>query len=244
MSTRRSAPTSRGSRLASSTIFCALSALLVVHSGFTLQRDDAQQESRQPISVGHRIVVVLLDVNSHQDKILPVEQELAEGVVRKLAQPGNVFSVITFGAQASTLSQAAVPADEAIAAIRNVRVGNPRQDYLSTQLYDALDRAFSQFIEDRGSKSLLVITEGNDYPRGKTFKQTVSRAQQLQVTCNVALVAGHTFYGSKATQRYGFYLRRLAGKTHGRYVEVGKGQKRISRSIERLADGVLGGPRC
>jgi hypothetical protein len=128
------------------------------------------------------------------------------------------------------LLRSKVQADAAVEALQKVSLGQPSQGYLSLQLYNALDIAFDQSTDDRRLKSLLVITEGNDYPRGKTIKHVISRALQLQVTCNVAIVAEHTLYGSKSIQRYGFYLRRLAGKTDGRYIEVGGSQKNISCS--------------
>ncbi len=236
---RRNGLPSPRSRLARSVIVCLLSTLLAVCASFTLQGNGALQESQQPISLGHQIVM-LLDVNPNQKKVMPVEQALAEGVVKKLSQPGSLFSIITFGTQPPTLLKSRVQADEAIAALRNVGLGQPSQEYLSAQLYDALNLAFGQFTDDARSKSILVITEGNDYPHGKTFKQSVSRAQHLQVACNVAMVAEHTFYGSKSIQRYGFYLRRLAGKTHGRYVEVGDSQKKVPHSTDQLSESILG----
>ena len=115
-----------------------------------------------------------------------------------------------------------------------------REKYFSVQLYDALNLAFGQFADDDRAKSLLVISEGNDFFPGKTFKQTVSRARQLQVTLDIAMVASHPLRGTKSIQIYGFDLRRLAGKTHGRYVEVGDQQKKVSRSVDRLSESILG----
>lgn len=131
-----------------------------------------------------------------------------------------------------------VQANEAIAAIRDVGLGKPTEGCLCVQLYDALNLAWHLFIDDARPKSLLAITEGIDYARGKTFKQAVSRAQQLQVSCDVALVADHPFQGSKSIQKYGFYLRRLAGKTHGRYIEVGREQIKVPRSVDRLTESI------
>lgn len=236
---RRSGPASSRSRLGGSAILCLLSALLAVCAGFALRGDDARQDSQQPIVLGHQIVV-LLDVNPNQKKVLPVEQTLAEGVVKKLDQPGSVFSIITFGAQPPTLLTSRVRAEGAIAVIRDIRLGQPGQGYLSVRLYDALNLAFGQFTDDARPKSLLIIAEGNDYPHGKMFTQTVSKAQQLHVACSVAMVAEHTLYGSKSIQRYGFYLRRLAQKTHGRYVEVGDSQKKVPYSADRFSDSILG----
>ena len=96
-----------------------------------------------------------------------------------------------------------------------------------------------QFTDNTRSNSLLVISEGNDYFPRKTFKETVARAQQVQAACDVAMVADHTFYDTKGIQRYGFELRRLAGKTHGQYIEVGGKQEKVARSAERLSEGIL-----
>lgn len=196
-----------------------------------------ENESQNQLSSGHQLVVVL-DVNADQKKVLPVELSLAEGVIRILGQRGTVFSVITFGSQSPALLKSEIPADEALDALRDVGIEQTRADYLSAHLYDALNLGLAQFADDARPKSILIITEGND-GRSKMFKQALSRSKQLRVACHVAMVADHTFYGSKAIQRYGYYLRELAGKTHGRYIEVGGRQKTVPSSIDRFSDGIL-----
>jgi hypothetical protein len=62
-------------------------------------------------------VVVLLDRNPHQKKLLALEIALAEGIIEKLDQPENVFTVITFGTEVPSLLKSAVPAGAAIAVI-------------------------------------------------------------------------------------------------------------------------------
>ena len=173
-----------------------------------------------------------------------MELALAQGIIQRLHQPGNMFSVITFGSHPPTLLKAGVTADEAIAAIPDVTLEQTREKYVSVHFYEALNLAINQLTDDTRSKSLLVISEGNDYFPHKTFKETVARAQQLQAACDVAMVADHSFYGIKGIQRYGFDLRRFAGKTHGQYVEVGGKQKKVPRSVERLSEGILSrGPK-
>jgi hypothetical protein len=194
---------------------------------------------QQPASLSGHQVVVLLDVNPHQTKVLPVELALAEGIIHNLDQPENAFSVITFGSQAPTLLKLRVTAHEAIAAIRGVAMEKTPEKYFSVQFYDALSLAISQFTDDTRSRSILVISEGNDYFPRKTFKETVAKAQQLQADCDVAMVADHSFYGTKGIQRYGFELRRFARKTHGQYIEVGGQLKKVPRSVERLSEGLL-----
>ena len=209
--------------------------MLAFYPDSPLLGENVPQNQRSSAS-GHQLVVVL-DVNANQKKVLPVELTLAEGVIQKLDKPENVFSVITFGSQSPTLLKSGVHADEAIAAIRDVSLRPTSADYLSVHLYDALNLGFGQFTH-AGPKSVLLITEGND-GRGKMFKQALSRARQLHITCNVAMVADHTFYGSKAIQRYGYYLRDLAGKTHGRYIEVGGRERKVPSSVSRISESIL-----
>ena len=218
----------------------AISYLLVVLAfcaGSPLLSENAPQNQR-PSSSGQHLVV-LLDVNPHQRKVLAVELSLAEGVIQRLDRPENVFSLITFGSQPPALLKSGARTEEALAAIRDVRVEQATEKYFPVHSYDALRLATNQFTDDGRSRSLLIISEGNDYFPRKMFKETVARAQQLQVRCNAAMVADHTFYGAKGVQRYGFDLRRLVAKTHGRYVEVGGRQKNVPASVDRLTESIL-----
>jgi hypothetical protein len=235
---RRRRPESPRSRLSRSAIVFLLSALPAVFTCLPLRADSEPQNSLRSPSSGHHLVV-LVDINPNQKKVLPIELALAEGVIQELGQPGNAFSVITFGSKSWSLLKSRVQANEAVAKIRDIGLGDQSDEYLSVQLYDALNLAYERFTGDPGPNALLIITEGND-GRGKMFKQAVTRAQQLHVVCNVAIVANHALYGSKAIQRYGFYLRELAKKTHGRYIEVGDGPKKVPRSIKHLSESILG----
>jgi len=224
-------------------VICMFLVVLAAWRQSTVIDEESSLRQQQVSSSSHQ-VVVLLDVNPHQKKVLPVELAVAEGIIQRLHQPGNTFSVITFGSQTPTLVRLGVTADQAIAAILDVTLEQTREKYFSIHFYDALNFAMKQFIDNTSPKSLLVISEGNDYfPRG-AFKETVARAQKLQAACDVAMVADHTFYGTKGIQRYGFDLRRLAGKTHGQYIEVGGKQKKVPRSVEKLSGSILNrGPK-
>jgi hypothetical protein len=220
------------------TIVCVFITGLAVWGQSPLAGEKSANPRQQASSSGHQ-VVVLLDVNPHQKKVLPVELALAEGVIQKLDRPENVFSVITFGSRTPTLLKPRGSADEAITAIRSVAIEETRETYFSVEFYDALNLAINQFTDDTRSRSLLVISEGNDYFPRKTFKETVAKAQQLEAACDAAMVADHSFYSTKGIQRYGFDLRRFVGKTHGQYIEVGGKQKKVPRSVQSLSDGIL-----
>ncbi len=237
MSTRISRTTLQRSRLARLATLCISTLLIVCADSFLWSKIEPQTKT-QPSPSGLQLVV-LLDTNPHQKKVLKVELTLAEKIIQQLNQPQNRFSVITFGSQSPILVKSVVPPAEAIAAVRDVRLEQTREKYFSVQLCDAVNLAFDQFTDDAGPKSLLVISEGNDYFPGKIFKHTVSRASRLRVTFEVAMVADHSFYGTKGLQRYGFDLRRLVGKTHGRYVEIGGKEKKIPRAVEQLSENIL-----
>jgi|SRR5215472_11018234 len=198
---------------------------------------EARTTAQDVPSAGHQ-VIILLDTNPHQKKVLPVELALAEGIIQKLSQPGNSFSVITFGSSPPSLLKSGVASDDAIAAIRGVTL-QTREKYFSVHFYDALTLGLGEFAGDARPKSLLVISEGNDYFPRKTFKETVAKMEQQQIACDAAMVASHSFYGTKGIQMYGFDLRRFVGKTHGQYVEVGGNQKKVPRSAEQLSEGIL-----
>ena len=206
--------------------------VLVVCVAFSFHAASAQERGS---AVPGRQLVIMVDTNPNQKNVLSIELMVAEGIVQKLAQPLNAFSVITFGVEPPVLLKSKVNANAAIAAIRDINLGTQSRGLPSAQLYNALNLAFSQFTSAEDTNSILVISEGNDSPHNRQFKDAVSHAQKLQVTCNVAMVADHTLYGGKAIQRYGFYVRELAAKTHGRYIEVSNNSKKVSNSISRLS---------
>jgi len=216
-------------------IFASLLAVL----GRSPMPGDQPSPMQERASSSHHQVVVLLDTNPHQKKVLSVELALAKGVIERVAQSGNAFSVITFSSQRPTLLKSDVAADEAITAIQDVTLEQTREKYFSVDFYDALRLAIDQFTDDDArSKSVLIISDAKDYFPRKTFKETVVRARQLQAACDIAIVADRSSYGGRV-QRYGYELWGLARKTHGQYIEVGGKQKKVARSVERLSEGIL-----
>lgn len=183
-------------------------------------------------------VAILIDTNPDQKNVMGLELSLAERVVRGLSRQGNRFSVISFGSEPPiSLVDSAAPED-ALTAIRNVKVDPPAHEYFSVHLYDALDLAVRNLAGNGTPRSVIVISEGDDLARGATFRSTLSLLQKQQVRCFVVLAADHSLYGSKGIQRYGFSLRKLARRTHGVYIEVGNNQNKLPLVVKRLSDRV------
>jgi len=230
----------RSFRFRTLSLILILSPWLYASGHASSPQDKDTPRAQQQATPSSPELVVLIDIHPHQDRVLPLEQALAEEVLHKLEQPGKTFSVIAFSSQAPFLVKSLVPGNEAITAIRSVAVEQTKEENFTVHLSDALNLALDQFKGNTGPNSLLIVSEGNDDFTGKLFKQTILRAQQLGVACHVALVADHPLRGSKSIQIYGFNLRRLAGKTQGQYVEVGDQQENIPRYARTLSDGVLG----
>jgi hypothetical protein len=203
---------------------------------FLFRASDAVSGQSSSMGTGSpaRQVVLLLDINPNQSKVVAVEFALAEGIIEKLREPGNSFSVITFGSNPPTLLKSGVEANDAIAAIRGTSPEQTGKNYFGIYFYDALKLGLDQFGNDTRRKS---ISEGNDHFPRKTFKETVSRTRQSQILCHAVMVASHSFYGAKG-QRYGFDLRRLVTKTRGQYVEVESSRKKVPHAVNRIAENI------
>jgi len=225
-------------KLASVLLILMFSIALPAWGQATNAGESATATNQDIIAARHR-VIILLDANPHQKKVLPAELALAEEIIQRLRQAGDSFSVIRFGSTPPTLLKSGVSPDDAIAAIRSVTLEQTRGKYFAVHFYDALTLALGEFANDTRTKSVLVISEGNDYFPRKTFKETVTEMRRQQIACYAAMVASHSFYGTKGIQRYGFDLRRLVHKTQGQYVEVGGNEKGVARSADQLSEGIL-----
>jgi hypothetical protein len=130
------------SKSVSPTIVCVFFTSLAVWGQSPLAGDKSSYTQQSASSSAHRLVV-LLDINPHQKTVLPVELALAEGIIQRVHQPENTFSVITFASQTPTLLKPGDTADEAIAIIRDVTLEQTRQKYFFVHFYDALSLAMS-----------------------------------------------------------------------------------------------------
>ncbi len=194
------------------------------------------QRRQQPPSLQ---VVILLDINPNQRKVFSLESDLATGVLNHLDQPDAAISLITFGSGDPALRSSDAKPSEAIGAIKSVNLEQSGERYFSIHLYKAMELALNQFTDDARPKSLFIIAEGREDFGGKAFKQIVSKARQLGVNCQVALVASHSLRGSKSILIYGFYLSDFARKTHGRFIEVGDRRKKLPRFVEQFSTDIL-----
>jgi hypothetical protein len=176
-----------------------------------------------------------MDINNDQKHVLPIEKELAIRTIESLDQQLQTVTVITFGSRVQTVGSLNAGPTEAIELIKNVSVDTDTK-YSPITMYEAIHSALDTFTDNPGAKSLLIITEGKDYVSTAVHKHITSKAEQLHATCNVAMVADHSFYGTKGLRRYGFNLPQLTRKTHGKLVEVGDNKRKVALFAKQLSD--------
>lgn len=232
MLTRRHGQTSSKTLLMRLAIVCVVSIL----AGSLCLAQNAPQGNLLPSS---REVVILMDINPNQRKVFSLESSLATGVLDHLDQQSAAVSLITFGSMQPAVGCSNAKPGRVIDEIKNVHLEQPGAQYFPIHVYRAIDLALDQFSADARPKSLFILAEGRENFGGKAFKRLATRARQIGVNCYVALVASHSLRGSKSVLIYGFYLSDLARATHGRCIEVGDRQKKLSQFVDRFSKDIL-----
>lgn len=216
-------------------------AIMVFVALFPSRRLHGQEAS--PGGMNHPTrpkLVVLIDINADQKKVFAVEQNLASEVIERLDKRGFSFSLITFGTAGSDEIKSKVGADEAQNAIQELAVEvAPRENDGAPHLYEALATGIAALRTDMSEREMLVISGGGDDLGGKRLKQIRSALRGEHIVLHVAVVSWHPLYGTKGLQVRGFYLHDLAHSTHGKYVELGRNQKKVQRAVQKLVARML-----
>lgn len=211
------------------------------------QTRDVQSQASNPESVAtppRPELVVLMDTNADQQKVFAVEQSLALDLVQRLGDEGFYFSVISFGANGSRQIESGIAADTTLNAIRDLAPEpGHKKKVAPPELYNALIAGQAAFGRSSGQRAILVISGGQDDLDGKRFKQIKSAFRTQKISCHVAVVSWHPLYGTKGIQVRGFYLHDIARATHGKYVELGKNQKKVQAAVEKLVGRILQGEK-
>jgi len=216
---------------------CALFfLLLILNTSPQCQTVAPNPAAQAPLSQ----IVLLIDINADQDKVFALEKLLAQDMLCHLRRQGFVFPVIAFGPHGSRVINSGTDPDETLAAIRNLSLeAGEERSSAAPHLYQALQAATRNFNSDRKSKALLVISGGREDMSYKEFKTIRSTLSTNQIVCHVAIVSSHALYGTRAIQVRGFYLRNLAAKTHGKYVELGKREDQVLAVVAKLTERIL-----
>lgn len=216
----------------------ALFLLLLLLQIRELQSQVSSPERVPPLTKPE--LVVLVDINADQEKVFAVEQSLAIDIVEGLGEKGFSFSLIIFGLDGLKQIESEVGTENTLSAIRGLTLEPAQKKKVaSPALYAALVAGQAAFGHSASQRAILVISGGRDDLDGKRFKQIKSSLRTQKIACHVAIVSWHSLYGTKGMQVRGFYLHDLARSTHGKYVELGKSQKKVPVAVQKLVERIL-----
>jgi VWFA-related protein len=109
--------------------------------------------------------------------------------------------------------------------------GSPK----GTLLYDGVYLAgHDELANQVGRKAMIILTDGEDQGSQLTIRDAIEAAQKADSIVYVLLIADRGFYG------FGGYsgdsaMKKLAGETGGRVIEVGNKYDKLKAAFEQIA---------
>lgn len=191
------------------------------------------QVVESPQSTGPKQVVLLLDSNFHQRKVIALEQQTALELLSEFEKEKGQALVMSYGAK---IRSSGVLTDEWTTLkefTSSLRVETDKHNE-AILLFDAMKRAMETLGDRPGTKAVVVFAEGNDYGSFVGWKSLAQLAQHKHIACYVVLFADHTFYGTKAIRHYGWDLVELTPKTGGGFWEVGDSPRKAHKMAQQL----------
>jgi hypothetical protein len=186
-----------------------------------------------PKSAGPKEIVLLLDSNFHQRKVLPLEQQTATELLSEFEKDKAHTLVMSYGAEIHSSGELTDDFGSLKSFTSSVRVETDKGNE-TVLLYDGMKRAFEKLSDAPGTKAVVIFAEGNDHGSSIGWASLARLAQRGHIACYVLMFADHSFYG-REVRHYGYYLVELAPKTGGRLWEVGDNPRKAHEAAQQLA---------
>lgn len=183
--------------------------------------------SETPLSIA-----LVIDAGPDQFAALNREKLLASSLIAEFSDTTTEFIVIRAGDQATNIAAGSV-GSIALSSLQALSVETGHKSQIP--IYKAVVLAIDELSLRPGIRVLVILAEGNDSRSGIGYKQLRASAQAQHVAVLTVLVADHSARGSKATLRYGWDLRSLAGDTAGAFVDNDRNTPRL---VNRLAQTI------
>jgi VWFA-related protein len=202
-------------------------------------------ESDLPLTLG-----ILIDSSGSQMRVLEMEKEVGASFLNEILRPKDEAFVIGFDVNVDLLQDFTNDVRRLKAALNKAKIntggggsslpglgggpiptGNPR----GTLLYDAVYLAsHDELAHEVGRKAMILLTDGEDQGSQLRIKDAIEAAQKSDSICYVLLIADRGFYG------FGGYsgdseMKKLAGETGGRVIEVGNKMDKLKDAFEQIA---------
>src|SRR3984957_5742143 len=199
------------------------------------------QEKNLPLTIG-----ILLDTSGSQMNVLPLEQQSGAEFLKDVLTPKDEAFLISFDINVNLLSDYTNSPREIKRSIDSAQIntgagtgsvtgnGSAR----GTLLYDAVYlAAHDKLRQEAGRKILVLLTDGGDQGSQETLKTATEAAQKANAIIYVILIADRGFYSGFGMGYSGDAdMRKLAGETGGRVIDVGNNGKKLEEAFDQIQD--------
>src|SRR5437588_8126788 len=188
-------------------------------------------ESDLPLTLG-----ILIDSSGSQQRVLEMEKEVGGAFLQEILRPKDEAFVISFDVNVDLLQDFTNSVHDLRAALNKAQINTgggggplpglgggpiPTSTPRGTLLYDAIYLAsHDELSHEVGRKAMIILTDGEDQGSQLRIKDAIEAAQKSDSIVYVLLIADRGFYGG-----FGYFggseVKKLAGETGGRGIEVG-----------------------
>jgi len=205
-------------------------------------------DNQQPLTLG-----MMIDTSFSQQRVLVMEQEVGGRFLREVLRPKDEAFVLSFDVNVDLLQDFTSSVSDLQRALNRARVNAgggsigppgmgggpfPTSNPRGTLLFDAIWLASGEKLaQEVGRKAMIILTDGEDQGSRESLKQSIEAAQKADAIVYVILIADRGFYA-----RSGFHytgdsdMKKVAGETGGRVIEVGNDQKKLQAAFAQISN--------
>jgi VWFA-related protein len=206
-------------------------------------------DAQQPLTLG-----VLLDTSVSQQRVLTFEQEAGARFLKDVLRAKDEAFLISFDVNVDLLADFTSSATELQRALARARInsgggggglpgmgGGPFPTSTTprgTLLFDAIWLASREKLAPEvGRKAMILLTDGEDQGSRETLKQAIEAAQKADAIVYGILVIDRGFYFRSGGRYAGdANLKKVAGETGGRVIEVVNDYKKLDAAFSQIAN--------
>ena len=206
-------------------------------------------DTQQPLTLG-----MMIDTSLSQQRVLPMEQQVGGQFLREVLRAKDEAFVISFDVNVDLLQDFTGSTSDVQRALNRARInagggsfglpgmgGGPFPTSMNTRgtlLYDAIWLSSREKLaQEVGRKAMIVLTDGEDQGSRETIKQAIEAAHKADVIVYVILIADRGFYAQQGARYAGdTEMKKIAGETGGRMIDVGNDQKRLQAAFTQISN--------
>ncbi len=203
-------------------------------------------ESNLPLTLG-----MLIDSSGSQQRVLEMEKEVGSAFLKDILRPKDLAFVISFDVNVDLLQDFTNSARELSAALDKAKINTggggsslpglgggpvPTANPRGTLLYDAVYLAsHDELAHEVGRKAMIILTDGEDQGSQSNVKDAIEAAQKADAIVYILLIADRGFYGPFGGYSGDSAMKKLAGETGGRVIEVGNKMEKLKSAFDQIS---------